>query len=85
MILLDQVNPIIANDTPDTTHPVCDQAELDEIPCISTNCPWQKWFFGRNGNPADGFQYTDHFFWGLEDTCSTAPHRPWPRLSCHLG
>ena len=67
LILQDQVNLIITKDTPDTTNPVCDQAELNEIPCISTNCPWQPWFFGRGGNPAEGFKYTYHFFWGLED------------------
>jgi len=40
---------------------------LNEIPCITTDCPWQPYFFGRNGNPAEGFEYTYHFFWGLED------------------
>lgn len=67
LILNDEVNMIITKDTPDTTNPVCDQAELNEIPCISTNCPWQPWFFGRGGVPDTGFQYTYHFFWGLED------------------
>ena len=67
LILNDGVNLILAKDTPDTTNPVADQAELNEIPCITTNCPWQPWFFGRGGNPAVGFTYTYHFFWGLED------------------
>ena len=30
-------------------------------------CPWQPYFFGRNGDPAKGFNWTYHFFWGLED------------------
>ena len=67
LILNDGVNMIITKDTPDTTNPVCDQAELNEIPCISTNCPWQPWFFGRGGVPDSGFTYTYHFFWGLLD------------------
>jgi branched-chain amino acid transport system substrate-binding protein len=67
LILNDGVNLILAKDTPDTTNPVADQAELNEIPCITTNCPWQPWFFGRGGNPEVGFNYTYHFFWGLED------------------
>lgn len=67
LILQDGVNLILAKDTPDTTNPVADQAELNEIPCITTNCPWQPYFFGRGGNPAVGFNYTYHFFWGLED------------------
>jgi branched-chain amino acid transport system substrate-binding protein len=46
---------------------VADQAELAGVPCISTNCPWQPFFFGRGGDPAKGFQWTYHFFWGLED------------------
>lgn len=35
LILNDGVNLILTKDTPDTTNPVCDQAELNEIPCIS--------------------------------------------------
>jgi branched-chain amino acid transport system substrate-binding protein len=67
LINKDQVNLIITKDTPDTTNPVADQAELNGIPCISTNCPWQPYFFGRGGDPAKGFTSTYHFFWGLED------------------
>jgi len=67
LINKDQVNLIITKDTPDTTNPVADQAELNGTPCISTNCPWQPWFFGRGGDPAKGFTSTYHFFWGLED------------------
>ena len=67
LILQDKVNLIVASATPDTTNPVADQAELNEVPCITTNCPWQPYFFGRGGDPAKGFQWTYHFFWGLED------------------
>ncbi|MBX2839083.1 MAG: ABC transporter substrate-binding protein [Gammaproteobacteria bacterium] len=67
LILGDEVDIIVAASTPDTTNPVADQAEINEIPCITTDCPWQPYFFGRNGNPAEGFEYTYHFFWGLED------------------
>ena len=63
----DAVNLIITKDPPDTTNPVADQAELNGVPCISTNCPWQPYFFGRGGNPEKGFNWTYHFFWGLED------------------
>ena len=67
LILGDEVDIIVAASTPDTTNPVADQAEINEVPCITTDCPWQPYFFGRNGNPAEGFEYTYHFFWGLED------------------
>ncbi len=67
LILRDKVDLIIASATPDTTNPVADQAEVNEVPCITTNCPWQPYFFGRNGDPKKGFTWTYHFFWGLED------------------
>ena len=58
---------LVAAGTPDTTNPVSDQAEVNEVPCVTTNCPWQPYFFGRKGDPAKGFNWTYHFFWGLED------------------
>jgi branched-chain amino acid transport system substrate-binding protein len=67
LILGDKVDLILASATPDTTNPVADQAEVNEVPCITTNCPWQPYFFGRRGDPKKGFTWTYHFFWGLED------------------
>ena len=67
LILGDKVNLIVASAAPDTTNPVADQAEINEVPCITTNCPWQPYFFGRKGDPKKGFAWTYHFFWGLED------------------
>ena len=63
----DEVDVICATATPDTTNPVADQAELNGTPCVTNDTPWQPHFFGRQGDPATGFQYTNHFFWGLED------------------
>src|SRR4030088_2533341 len=67
LILGDKIDLIVASATPDTTNPVADQAEVNEVPCITTNCPWQPYFFGRKGDQAKGFVWTYHFFWGLED------------------
>jgi branched-chain amino acid transport system substrate-binding protein len=67
LILRDKVDLIVGAATPDTVNPVADQAEVNEIPCITTNCPWQPYFFGRKGDPKTGFKWTYHFFWGLED------------------
>ena len=67
LILNEGINLMLTHATPDTTNPVADQCELNEIPCISTNAPWQPYFFGRGGAPDVGFNYTYHFFWGLED------------------
>ncbi|MCW5686057.1 MAG: ABC transporter substrate-binding protein [Pseudolabrys sp.] len=67
LILRDKVDLIVAASTPDTTNPVADQAEVNEVPCITTDCPWQAYFFGRKGDPRKGFNWTYHFFWGAED------------------
>ncbi len=67
LILGDEVDIIVAASTPDTVNPVSDQAEINEVPGITTDSPWQPYFFGRNGVPGVGFDYTYHFFWGLED------------------
>lgn len=71
LILKDKVALLLTAGTPETANPVSDAAELNEIPCISSVVPWQPWFFGRKGNPATGFAWTYHFFWGLEDVIAT--------------
>jgi branched-chain amino acid transport system substrate-binding protein len=71
LILHDKVDLIVASAAPDTTNPVADQAEVNEVPCVTTNCPWQPYFFGRNGDPKKGFTWTYHFFWGLEDVIAS--------------
>lgn len=71
LIFGDEVDLILATSTPDTTNPVADQAELNGVPCITNDTPWQPHFFGRQGDPAVGFDYTFHFFWGLEDIISS--------------
>ncbi|MEZ5841003.1 MAG: ABC transporter substrate-binding protein [Hyphomicrobiales bacterium] len=67
LILNDKVNLMLVSSTPETTNPVGDQCELNGVPCISTVAPWQPWFFTRGGQPDTGFEWTYHFFWGLED------------------
>jgi branched-chain amino acid transport system substrate-binding protein len=67
LILKEKVDLMLVSSTPETANPVSDACELNEIPCISTVVPWQPWFFGRKGDPAKGFNWTYHFFWGLED------------------
>ena len=67
LILKDKVQIVLTAGTPETANPVSDACELNEVPCISSVVPWQPWFFGRKGDPAKGFNWTYHFFWGLED------------------
>ena len=67
LLLKDKVQLMLTAGTPETANPVSDACELNEMPCISSVVPWQPWFFGRKGDPAKGFKWTYHFFWGLED------------------
>jgi len=65
LILNDEVSMILVSSTPDTTNPVSDVCEANQVLCISTVAPWQAYYFGRGGTPEEGFDYTYHFFWGL--------------------
>src|ERR1051326_9263597 len=67
LIVDDNVDLMLVSSTPITTNPVSDVCEANGMPCIVTDVPWQAWFFGRKGDPANPFKWTYHFFWGLED------------------
>ncbi len=71
LILSNKIDLMVVAHTPDTVNPVADQCEINEVPCISTDAPWQPYFFGRKGDPAKGFKWTYHFFWGAEALIST--------------
>lgn len=71
LILRDGVKLILAASTFETVNPVADQAEINGVPCITADCPWQSYVFGRNGDPKTGFTWTYHFFWGLEDATAS--------------
>jgi branched-chain amino acid transport system substrate-binding protein len=65
LISSDKVDIMVASSTSYTTNPVSDQCELAGVPCITAVNPWEAWFFGRNGNPKVGFEWTYHFFFGI--------------------
>jgi branched-chain amino acid transport system substrate-binding protein len=67
LITNDGVDVMMVASTPDTVNPVADQAEALGIPCVSNDCPWQPYYFGRGATPTKGFKWTYHAFWGLED------------------
>jgi branched-chain amino acid transport system substrate-binding protein len=71
LILDDKIDLMLVASTPETTNPVSDQCEANGVPCISTITPWQPYFLGRQPGvaPPDTkpFNWTYHFFWGLED------------------
>jgi branched-chain amino acid transport system substrate-binding protein len=66
LITTDQVDVMMVTSTSDTVVPVADQAETLGVPCVSSDSPWQPFFFGRNGDPKVGFKWTYHAFWGIE-------------------
>jgi branched-chain amino acid transport system substrate-binding protein len=73
LIVGNKIDLMLVASTPETTNPVSTQCEIEEVPCISSVAPWQPYFIGRQADPAGGppawkpFNYTYHFFWGLED------------------
>ena len=67
LINTDGVDVVMAHGTPDTVNPVADQCEANAVPCITSDAPWQAYYFGRGATPEKPFKYTYHFFWGLED------------------
>ena len=71
LITKEKVTLMLVSSTADTVNPVADQCEVNGIPCISTDTPWEAYFFGRGGEPAKGFDWTYHFFWGLDQVVQT--------------
>jgi branched-chain amino acid transport system substrate-binding protein len=80
LINKDKVDLMLVASTPETTNPVSDQCEVNEVPCLSSVAPWQPWFFARGGKPDAGFKYTYHFFWGLEDVIAVYTNM-WGQLA----
>jgi branched-chain amino acid transport system substrate-binding protein len=67
LILKDNINLMVVASTPENANPVSDQCEANGMPCISTMVPWQPWYFRSQSVPESGYQWTYHYFWGLED------------------
>jgi branched-chain amino acid transport system substrate-binding protein len=72
LIVRSKIDLMLVGGMPQTTNPVSTQCEIDGLPCVSSTAPWQPYLIGRQANPADPsswkpFNYTYHFFWGLED------------------
>jgi branched-chain amino acid transport system substrate-binding protein len=86
LIVSNKIDLMLVASTPETTNPVSTQCEIEEVPCISTVAPWQPYFIGRQADPAGGppawkpFNYTYHFFWGLEDVIAVFTNM-WGQVS----
>lgn len=59
------VDLLLASSTPETVNPVADAAEAARVPCLSTVCPWEAFYFGRGATVDKPFTYTYHFFIGV--------------------
>ena len=66
----DEVQLLIPASTTDITLPVSEQGELFQVPTISSTAPWQAVIMPRGG-ATQSFDWTYHFFWGLEDIIAT--------------
>ena len=86
LIVDDKVDLMLVASTPETTNPVSTMCEVEEMPCISTVAPWQPYFIGRQAEPGGSpaswkpFNYTFHFFWGLEDVIAVFTNM-WGQLA----
>ncbi len=66
LIKSDHIDLMAAAGTPDTVNPVTDQCEINQVPCVSTDTPWEAYYFTRGGTLANGFDWTYHYNWGAE-------------------
>jgi branched-chain amino acid transport system substrate-binding protein len=80
LIQQNSVNFIIATATPDTVNPVSDQAESSGVPCLSTICPWEQWFYPRGGSATKSFRYTYMYFLGSQEE-ATIFSKVWQKVS----
>lgn len=81
LINSDKVDLILATSTPETTNPVADAAEAAGVPCISTVCPWEAWYFGRGAKPdqPSPFKFSFHFSFGVAEFAKTYTSS-WPQV-----
>jgi branched-chain amino acid transport system substrate-binding protein len=70
LILNNNVDMLLTSSTPETVNPVAVVAQTEGVPCAATNDPWESWYGGLGGNPAQPaakFQYCTLFFYGLKE------------------
>jgi len=70
LILKDKVDIITASSGSIDCNPVANAAELNEVPCVTADDPWESYYYGRGGTKEKGFEWTYHFFWGLDQVLS---------------
>ncbi len=70
LILNENVHFMIPASTTDIINSAADQCELNGVPAVSSGAPWQAVVMPRGGDKKP-FEWTYHFFWGLEDVLAT--------------
>ncbi len=80
LILQEKVDLMLACATPETVNPVADQCELAGVPCLSNDAPLEPYFFGRNGDPKKGFEWTNHFFFSATNLAE-AYYDSWDQIA----
>ena len=80
LILQDKVDLITTFATPETVNPVADQCEASSVPCLSNDCPLEPYFFGRQGDPKKGFDWTYNYFFSAVNLADTY-YDSWDRLA----
>lgn len=77
----DGIDLMLATSTPEVTNPVADACEAAGVPCLSTVCPWEAWYFGRGAQPGapSPFKWSYHFSFGV-DTFVTTYTSQWSKL-----
>jgi branched-chain amino acid transport system substrate-binding protein len=70
LILNEKIHLMIPASTTDIINSAADQCELNGVPAISAGAPWQAVVMPRGGDKKP-FDWTYHFFWGLEDVLAT--------------
>lgn len=78
LLLNDQPDIILCSD-PEGGTAIGPIADARGMPTLSTFGPWQAWAFSRKYDPAVGFPYTFHFFWGADELGSVYPAM-WDRI-----
>jgi len=71
LILQNQVDMIVTSSAPETVNPVAAVCESEGVPCVSTVCPWESWYYAGLGATPPGttqaYKYNTLFFFGVPE------------------
>jgi branched-chain amino acid transport system substrate-binding protein len=69
LISNDKVDLMLVTSTPETVNPVSDACEAAGMPCLSTETPWESWYYGRGAKPGQPspFKWSHHFSFGMHE------------------